>query len=252
MISKNQLKFLKSLQKKKYRKVHQAFLVEGEKIVEEALLSDWEVQSVWLNPALEKAWQPLLQSKNVAYQTATEKELAQAGTLVSNARALATLSIPTQERVPPQRGTYQLALDGIRDPGNLGTLLRVADWYGIKQLICSLDTVDCYNPKVIAASMGSFLRVNVAYVDLSTYLGDLQDGKIYGALMEGENLHQVSFASEGGLIVLGNESQGIREHLLPSIQQKITIPRFGQAESLNVALAGAIICDNLCRQRSGR
>ncbi len=147
----------------------------------------------------------------------------------------------------PAVGEYTLALDAVSDPGNLGTIIRVADWYGIRQVVCSLDTTDVYAPKVISASMGSFLRVRVTYTDLPTYFEQVS-GPIYGAVLDqGSNIHQRSADTEGGIVVLGNELSGIRAELAPYISEYIHIPRFGQAESLNVGVAAAVICDNLRR-----
>ena len=140
---------------------------------------------------------------------------------------------------------FVLVLDDIRDPGNLGTIIRTADWYGIHKIVASVETADFYNPKVISATMGSFTRVSIFYTDLPQYLSGIKH-RIFGAFLNGKNIHEVSFAP-GGLVVIGNESRGISATLNSYITDKITIPRYGEAESLNAAIATAIICDNLRR-----
>ena len=138
-------------------------------------------------------------------------------------------------------------MDNVRDPGNLGTVIRTADWYGIQQIVCSLETTDVYAPKVISASMGSFLRVSVAYTDLSSYLS-LATVPVYGAALDrGVDLHRQPIRSAGGVILLGNESSGVRPELEPYVSEYVHIPRYGGAESLNVGVAAAVICDNLIR-----
>ena len=137
-------------------------------------------------------------------------------------------------------------LDGVSDPGNLGTIIRVADWYGLKQIVVSQDCAAHFNPKVISATMGSFVRVNVLRTDLAAFLADY-DGDIYGAYLGGQSVHETQFATKG-VLVMGSESHGIREQVAPFVNQKITIPAFGGAESLNVAMATGIILDNIKRQ----
>jgi RNA methyltransferase, TrmH family len=246
MLSKNRIKFLKSLQIKKIRQTEQLFLVEGEKIIKELLQSDFGVHSLYCTQSFWQANQTLIKSQNIDYELVSETELAQAGTLVSNQNGLAVLRMKPNQIIVPQPQKFYLVLDGIQDPGNLGTIIRIADWYGISAVICSEDTVELYNPKVISASMASFLRVDLFYTNLKEYFVTHSKSAIYGALLNGENIHQVSFA-KGGLLVMGNESKGIRPELLPFIQHAITIPRFGQAESLNVGIATAVILDNLKR-----
>lgn len=141
---------------------------------------------------------------------------------------------------------FDLVLDDIRDPGNLGTIIRLADWYGIKNIICSETTAEFYNPKVISASMGSIFRINLYRRDLKEFLSENKNRKIYGALLEGTNVHQVTFEADG-LLVIGNESHGIQKELIPLISYTVTIPKIGHAESLNAAMATAIICDNVFR-----
>jgi TrmH family RNA methyltransferase len=138
-------------------------------------------------------------------------------------------------------------LDDIRDPGNLGTIMRVADWYGINKIVASEETADVYNSKVIQSSMGSFTRVNIFYTDLGRYLSE-STTPVFGAFLDGENVHEINFG-KGGLIIIGNEAKGISEAVEKFVTKRITIPRFGQAESLNAAIATAVICDNVRRKQ---
>jgi TrmH family RNA methyltransferase len=152
--------------------------------------------------------------------------------------------MPQYEELPQTKNSWVLALDQVRDPGNLGAIVRIADWYGISDIVCSTQSVDFFNPKVIAATMGSFIRVKVYYTDLPQWLST-NKVMVFGAVLNGLNVHQTQFKKyQGGIIVLGSESHGISSEVLPHITQKITIPRFGGAESLNVAMATAIILDN--------
>jgi TrmH family RNA methyltransferase len=158
------------------------------------------------------------------------------------------LAVVRQKKFPTFKVShpYTIVLDGIRDPGNLGTIIRICDWYGFKQLVLSDDCTEFYNPKVISATMGSFSRIEFTYVDLPTFFKDHPDIKTIGAVLNGENIHQYQFP-EKGFIILGNESNGIREDLLDNLDERITIPAFGGAESLNVSISTAIIVDNLKR-----
>lgn len=245
-ISKRQYKLLNSLQVKKYRKQHQAFLVEGEKSVSETLQSSYQVLELYCTAEFAQNYADIIQTSQTKVFVATADELKKGSHFQSNNSCLAVVQLPANQPVAPLGANeYALVLDGIQDPGNLGTIVRIADWYGINTVICSLDTVDIYNPKVIASCMGSFLRVKVHYTALDAFLDGLVAPKVYGAFLDGENLHEWSFPKKSGYIVMGNESKGIREEIAPYINQKITIPRFGQAESLNVAMATAIICDHV-------
>lgn len=247
MLSKNQLKFLKSLHLKKYRKQHQAFLVEGEKSLQEILQSDWQVEKVYCTDRFFNTHMALLEAKDTDYQLVTPEELTQAGTFMNNYTGLAVAKIPANKPFSPPENGYTIVLDAIQDPGNLGTIIRIADWYGFPQIVCSQDTVDLFNPKTIAASMASFLRVDLYYCDLSVYFSQ-HNVPVFGAVLQGENIHKIQFPSQG-FILLGNEANGIRKDLLPLIEHSVTIPQFGQAESLNVSIATAVICDNVRRQR---
>lgn len=242
MLSKATIKFIKSLQVKKYRKQEQCFVIEGGKSVEELLASDFEVVNV-LGTAefLSETKAPLRGD----VLEVTEKILETLGEFQSNRTALAIAKIKPNLPIQVSASEYGLVLDDIRDPGNLGTIIRTADWYGISRIIVSPETADFYNAKVISATMGSFTRVQLYYTDLTAYLSGC-DLPVYGAFLEGKNVHSVAFKS-GGLIVIGSESHGISAEVERFITEKITIPRFGAGESLNAGVAAAVICDNIRR-----
>ncbi len=242
MISRASTKFIKSLQLKKYRKTEQLFVVEGGKSVLEVLGSTFNVKSVVATERFFASNREVLQGKEVSF--VSEKELTGLGSYKTNNAALAVVHMKPNSPVGSNEG-WLLGLDGVNDPGNLGTILRIADWYGINRIVASKETADFYNPKVVASSKGSFCRVNVYYTDLEAFIKSL-DIPVYGAFMEGDDVHKRTF-EEKGLLVLGNEANGISEEVSAIIRKKITIPRYGQAESLNVAMATAIICDNIFR-----
>jgi RNA methyltransferase, TrmH family len=242
MLSKARIKFIKSLQIKKYRKQEQCFIVQGAKSVAELLTSDFETLMVaGTSDFLAK----LPVNSNAEVFEVGEAELKTLGEFQSNDAGLAVAKMKTMPSLKLGDVDFVLALDDIRDPGNLGTIIRTADWYGINTIVASLETADFYNPKVISATMGSFTRVSIYYEDLHGFLKRAHR-KVYGAFLEGRNIHHERF-SKGGVIVIGNESRGISDDLESLITDKITIPRFGEAESLNAAIATAIICDNLRR-----
>ncbi|AYQ31098.1 RNA methyltransferase [Runella sp. SP2] len=245
MLSKNVLKYLSSLQQKKYRQEYGAFLVEGAKSVLELLASDFEVEMVVATDKFYKENTRSLEKQPFRVEIATPDELVRAGTLQSNDAALAVVKTKSNDFLYAEEGEYVLVLDDIRDPGNLGTMIRIADWYGIRKMVCSLTTTDWYNPKVVAASKGSFTRVQGFYTDLGAYFeGRLaSEVSVYGTFLEGKNIHQITFAKTG-YIVMGNESNGIGSEVEKFVTDKITIPRFGEAESLNVGIATAIVLDN--------
>ena len=241
MISKNQLKLIRALGQKKYRKQYNQYLVQGEKNVLELLNSGLSVVHIFATPAFISAHQPALAAHQVI--EADEDSLTKASTLVSNNAAIAVVDMPSQQSLP--KSGLILALDGVSDPGNLGTIIRVADWYGIKHIVTSTDSADAYNPKTISATMGSFARVCVSQTDLSNYLSSL-NLPVYGAFLEGENIHKTALKQDA-VLLMGSESHGIRADCESLVTDKITIPAYGQAESLNVAMATGIILDNFKR-----
>ncbi|MDX3774658.1 RNA methyltransferase [Chromatiaceae bacterium AAb-1] len=245
MLSNKWLKLIKSLHLKKYRKAEQLFFVEGEKAVLEVLASGWHIPALFATPEFLQQHPQAVPAARLTEQCSSE-ELEKAGTFSSNNAALAVVAMPAPTLFHARPDEWVLVLDQINDPGNLGTIIRIADWYGIRHIVCSADTTDCYSPKVIAAAKGSFLRVTVHYQPLPALLAETSQ-PVYGAYLGGESVHQLRNIPTGGFIVLGNEAHGISNQLAPYISQKITIPAFGQAESLNVGIATAVICDNLIR-----
>lgn len=245
MLSKSRSQFIRSLHQKKFRQEHQQFLVEGAKSVQEVLLSDFQVEQLLATEAFYKENSLPPDGQRPLVEIVSADELTRVGTLESNNAAIAVVRTTENRPLLAELGEIVLVLDDIRDPGNLGTILRIADWYGINKVICSQTTADVYNPKVISASKGSFTRVRWYYTDLVAYLADKTDLKpVYGAFLGGENIHSLPFGQEGGYLVMGNEANGIHSELIPLLTQKITIPRFGDAESLNVGIATAVILDN--------
>lgn len=247
MLSKNTLKFIKSLQQKKFRKQEQAFFVEGSKNVTELLQSDFVVTHLLCTTKYEEEHSGLLAYFKGETFEVNQKTLESVGTFQSNDSALAVAKIKSNTEFELDSKEWVLALDDVRDPGNLGTIIRIADWYGIQKLVLSNESADFYNPKVLHASMGSFTRIQFYYTDLQKYLAKTEL-PIYGAFLEGENIYNMDFGS-GGVIVMGNESNGVSPEVEKLVSHKLTIPRFGNAESLNVAIATSIFCDNVRRQQ---
>lgn len=245
MISHKWAKLIKSLHLKKYRKAEQRFFVEGEKAVLEVLASNWTVQALFATEQFIAA-HPLAVKNTQLLQSCSNDELVKVGTFSSNDAALAVVAMPTWPALSPAKTGWTLVLDSINDPGNLGTIIRIADWYGIKQILCSPDTADCFNPKVIAAAKGSFLRVQLHYLALTEVLANTTL-PVYGAYLGGDNVHHLTLTEQGGYLVLGNEANGISAAVGALVNRKITIPAFGGAESLNVGIAAAVLCDNLLR-----
>jgi TrmH family RNA methyltransferase len=248
MLSKNQIKYIQSLHQKKYRQQHGAFLVEGAKSVQEVLQSDFQTELLVATETFYKENSHLTDHQRTPVEIASVADLERAGTLESNNAAIAVVRTKENRPLAVTDNEIALILDDIRDPGNLGTILRIADWYGIRTIICSETTTDVYSPKVISASKGSFTRVAWWYGDIVTFLGEQPPTQsVYGAFLNGENVHQLSF-TKGGYLIMGNESNGIRPVVEPYVTQRVTIPRFGEAESLNVGIATAILLDNWRRE----
>lgn len=232
-ISKAKLKWCKSLQSKKQRDSFDVFVVEGEKMVFEGLdIIEKQLQLIVVSESVIDQIPTNFHSKTVVASTKEMSEISSLTTPSSYLAVFKRLEITTTSK-------FTLALDDIQDPGNLGTLIRVADWFGYDEIVCSKDTVDCYNPKVIQATMGSLFRVKVQYIDLDDYLKNTSR-PIFGALLEGKNYTEVDYI-ENGILLLGNEGKGIKQGNIDSITHPITIPRYGKAESLNVAMAGGIL-----------
>ena len=245
MLSKNTVKFIKSLHQKKYRLESGKFFVEGEKSVVEVLQSSFTVDLLLVTQEFATKHATLLSGKLFEVLFVTPNQLEQLGQYQSNDAALAVVQMKSNQAFLPEKGELILALDEVRDPGNLGTIIRIADWYGIKKLIFSSHTAEFYNPKVIQSSMGSFTRVQFYYGDLAVAFQEWRL-PVYGAFLEGESIHELTNPTPG-VLLLGNESQGISKEVEKWVSSKITIPSFGKAESLNVAIATAIFCDNFKR-----
>ena len=250
MLSKNRIKYINSLKIKKYRQLHEAFVVEGAKSVLELFDSDFEIEFVLVTQEFQQKYSSILTRHNVSFETVTPKELEGLGSFQTNDSCLAVAKTKENAFLSPAAGEYMLMLDDVRDPGNLGTIIRVADWYGITRIVCSRDTTDVYNPKVIAAAKGSFTRVSLYYTDLIQYFEQIKDVKrqVIGAFLGGNSLYEFEYPTNGGIIMMGNESNGISEQVGQFVTDKIMIPRFGAAESLNVGIATAVMLDNMRRQ----
>lgn len=241
-MSKAGQKRIRQLHLKKQREEEGLFLVEGAKSVAELLVSgEFDVDSVFITQKFRAMHGPSLQRYHGVIEDVDDSFLEQSGTLQTNDGALAIVKIPPPAQLPNPLHTL-ICLDDVRDPGNLGTIIRIADWFGISHVVCSPSTVDWYNPKVISASMGSFLRVRPIGVELGIFLASIK-GKlpIWGAAMGGENISSV-VVPDDVVLVMGNESNGISHVLKPMLDKLVAIPRLGGAESLNVATATAILC----------
>lgn len=240
MLSKNQIKGITSLQQKKFRFANQLFFAEGIKVIQELLESNFELLQLY---TVLDDFGEVSKDKKISIH---ESELKKISALATPNTCLAVFRIPIEKKII-ESGLI-LALDAVRDPGNLGTILRLCDWFGINQLVCSKDAVDIYNPKVVQATMGSIARVNVNYVDLEAFLSQTKLS-VFGTFMDGKNIYKSTLPQEG-IIVMGNEANGISSNIEKLIKNKLAIPRFGtiqKTESLNVATATAIILSEFRR-----
>ena len=240
MLSKNQIKLITSLQQKKQRFANQLFFAEGIKVIQELVESNFELVHLYTT---QNDFEEVSNDKKISI---TEGDLKKISTLSTPNSCLAVFKIPAEKKII-ESGLI-LALDSIRDPGNLGTILRLCDWFGIDQIVCSKDAVDIYNPKVVQATMGSIARVNVNYIDLENFIGQTQL-PVFGTFMQGSTIYKTDLPQEG-IIVMGNEANGISPELEKLIKNRLTIPRFGslqKTESLNVATATAIVLSEFRR-----
>lgn len=236
MLSKNQTKYITRLQQKKYRQQDGLFIAEGKKTVTELLQSKLEVKHLFVTEP----------QGFVNEQLITAPELKKISALKTPSGILGIFKIPEAKPINAQQ--LIVALDDVRDPGNLGTIIRLCDWFGVTQLVCSEATVDCYNPKVIQATMGSITRVNMVYTNLESFLKSAEV-PVFGAFMEGDNVYQTQLPNTG-VLVMGNEANGISAAVETLITKRISIPRFGKmqaTESLNVATATAILLSEFKR-----
>lgn len=239
-LSKNQLKLITSLSNKKYRQKHHLFIAEGVKVVQEFLNSSYQLDKLFCVDGFS------MDVSSDKIQTISEKELQKISNLKSANKVIGLFKIP-DEKALAGKG-FIVALDAVNDPGNLGTIIRLCDWFGVDSLLCSKDTVDCYNTKVVQASMGSLTRTNIHYVDLPTFLEDTSLPKFI-ADMDGSNVYKTTLPKEG-ILIMGNEANGVSDEIRALITDKISIPRFGETqetESLNVATATAILLSEFKR-----
>ena len=240
MVSKNQIKLITGLHQKKFRQSQELFFAEGIKVIRELLQSDFELEHLYETESL------FPEVSMAQKSTISESELKKISALTTPNNCLAVFKIPIQK--PLVESGLIVALDAIRDPGNLGTIMRLCDWFGVEQLVCSFETVDVYNPKVIQATMGSISRVAVHYIDLQSFL-EKTKLPVFGTFMDGKNIYTEKLPNEG-IIVMGNEANGISSGVEKIAANRISIPRFGklkQTESLNVATATAIILSEFRR-----
>ncbi len=239
MISKNVITYVQSLQQKKARQKYQCFVAEGNKLVAELGDSDWEFESLYVKESFLAAHKALFAKYHSCIQIVSDMEMERLSGLQAPQDALAVVRMKTNKSAT-QNG-WILVLDGVQDPGNMGTLIRSAAWFGFSQIVCSTDTVEMYNPKVIQGSMGAFVTMPIQYTDLSQFLAG-QKKPIYAAVLDGKPLRKTSFSKEG-ILVLGNEGNGIRPEILRLVSDGITIEKAkdSKVESLNVAVAAAIL-----------
>ena len=246
MISKNQIKFIRQLEQKKFRHREGLFVAEGTKVVGDLLKAGYIPHSLYATPE----W---IASHSGAEATeVTDDELTRLSFQQHPQQVLALFPIPEPADLSPLTSHLSLLLDGVQDPGNLGTIIRIADWFGISNIICSEDTVDAYNPKVVQATMGSIARVNIIYTNLLELLDGLPaDFPVYGTLLDGENIYTQELTPHG-LIIMGNEGNGISDAVRQRVNRRLLIPDFHNgdtADSLNVAIATAITCSEFRRRQ---
>ena len=237
MISKNQIKFVRQLEQKKYRKAEGLFVAEGPKVVGDLLRAGFKAHTIFAT----SEWQ----SQGLTFQEVSDEELRRVSFLQHPQKVLALFFIPS---IPvPSVSNLSLALDDVQDPGNLGTIIRIADWFGIDTIYCSENTTDAWSPKVVQATMGSIARVNIVYTNLKELISKAQV-PVYGTLLDGQDIYTQELSKEG-LIVMGNEGNGISAEIRQMINRKLLIPQFHEGpESLNVAIATAITCSEFRRR----
>jgi TrmH family RNA methyltransferase len=245
MLVKSQVKYIQSLGQKKYRDAEKLFIAEGPKIVNELLQSgNIKVRQVygikeWIDEYVKASPAGVTEFISI-----TENELERISQFTTPNKVLAVAEQAEQPGIIETKNRITLALDMIQDPGNLGTIIRIADWFAVTQVVCSPDCADIYNPKVIQATMGSIARVHVAYKDLTEWIGTLTNTKVYATMLEGQDITEMKKITEG-IIIIGNESRGIDQQLYEISNVQITIPRKGHAESLNAAVAAGIVLSHL-------
>ncbi|WP_270088126.1 TrmH family RNA methyltransferase [Sphingobacterium sp. SYP-B4668] len=245
MLSKAQISLVTSLQHKKFRKEHGLFVVEGIKSVTEFLYSSYDVHALFYTASVNTKVVKIPQ--NIKSYELTANEFSKISQLKSPQGILALVNLPKEASLLALdlANRFTLVLDDVQDPGNLGTIIRTAEWFGFKDIICSIGTVDAYNPKVVQATMGSLSRIRIHYTDLPSFISHC-GLPVFGALLDGSSVYETSWGGQG-LIVMGNEGNGISQEVIKLVNQAVTIPRFGEAESLNVAVATTIFCNEIAR-----
>ena len=245
MISKNQIKFIKQLELKKYRQREGLFVAEGPKVVGD-LMTRYRPTAVY---ATDDYTPPCA----AEVQRISDDELRKVSFLQHPQQVVALFPLPSHQMLPSSVSTTELtlALDGVQDPGNLGTIIRIADWFGINRIVCSEETADAWNPKVVQATMGSIARVDISYTDLAAWIDQQPEGTpVYGTLLDGDDIYAQEL-SEGGVIIMGNEGKGLTEKVRRRVTRRLLIPSYRKddtAESLNVAIATAIVCSEFRRR----
>ncbi|MFD1768140.1 TrmH family RNA methyltransferase [Sphingobacterium suaedae] len=247
MLSKAQISLITSLQHKKFRKQHGLFSVEGVKSILEFIHSNYHIHSLYATAEARTKMGNLPQ--NIKCIDVDTHEFQKISNLTTPQGALALLRLPEETAFDwtELRQEHSLVLDDIQDPGNLGTIIRTAEWFGIQHIICSIGTVDAFNPKVVQATMGSLARVKIWYTSLTGFIDQVQL-PTYGALLHGTSIYHTDFG-KAGLIVMGNEGNGLSSDILEKVDHAVTIPRIGEAESLNVAVATTIFCSEIARRK---
>ena len=253
-LSKSKISFVQSLKQKKCRDESGLFLVEGNKIITEVLDSNFEVQLLIATHSwVESNKKSLHKVQEII--SVSESDIERVSLQKTPVGVVAVVKKKDNSIIEGDYlGELSLVLDEIQDPGNMGTIIRLADWFGIRHIFCSTNTVDIYNPKVIQSTMGAFLRCKVEYVDLSKFLkkhSELEGFNIYGAFLEGENIYRSKLENKG-FLVMGNEGSGISKEVQQHVTSKISIPSYppsiASSESLNVAVATAVICSEFRRR----
>ncbi|RZN82818.1 MAG: RNA methyltransferase [Winogradskyella sp.] len=240
MLSKNQIKLIKSLSQKKFRSQHSLFTVEGVKGITEFINSTFSLNQIY-------TLDNIFDVDGSKVTLISDSDLKKVTQLKNPNTAIGVFEIPKSEVIDNSK--LIVALDDVRDPGNLGTIIRLCDWFGVKDLVCSKATVDCFNSKVVQATMGSLTRVNISYLDLHNFLSDSKK-EVFGTFMDGENIYNAEL-SKSGILVLGNEANGISKTIESKVTRELGIPRFGNlkaTESLNVATATAICLSEFKRK----
>ena len=246
MLSKSRLKYIQSLAHKKFREASDEYIIEGPKMLEEFLVSRPElINEIYALDTWADGTKRLLSSVDQSIiQIISDIELEKISVLSTPNQVLALVKKFDVAEFPILKDHFTLVLDNIQDPGNLGTIIRTADWFGIRQVVCSNESADVYNPKVVQSTMGSILRVQVFYLDIETWISKQKDFPVFCTALEGKNLFDMKPVKEG-LMIIGNESKGVRSSIMKSATEKITIPRYGGAESLNAAVAAGIVMAQL-------